>query len=40
VRDDTEVPVPGEQGLMVTEIIDAIYESAEKGREVILNERG
>jgi len=34
VRNDTEVPVPGEHGLMVTEIIDAIYESSEKGHEV------
>ncbi|MGQ9523728.1 MAG: Gfo/Idh/MocA family protein [Armatimonadota bacterium] len=38
VRDDTEVPVPGEHGLMVTEIIDAIYESSEKGCEVAVGE--
>jgi predicted dehydrogenase len=36
VRDGKEVPVPGEHGLMVTEIIDAIYESSDKGREVII----
>lgn len=34
LRDGTEVPVPGEEGLMVTQIIDAIYESSDKGREV------
>ena len=36
VRNDTEVVVTGEQGLMVTEILDAIYRSAEEGREVSL----
>lgn len=34
IRDDTPVPVPGEQGLMVTQILDAIYRSSEEGREV------
>jgi predicted dehydrogenase len=34
IRDDTEPPVTAEQGLMVTEILDAIYRSADEGREV------
>ncbi len=34
--DDTPVPVPGEQGLMVTRILDALYASSETGREVPL----
>ena len=34
--DDTPVLVPGEQGLMVTQILDALYLSAETGREVLL----
>jgi len=34
VRNDTEVPVTGEQALMTTQIIDAIYRSSEEGREV------
>lgn len=34
IRDDTPVEVPGEQGLMVTQILDAIYQSSEEGREV------
>ena len=33
---DTPVPVPGEQGLLVTRLLDALYESAETGREVLL----
>ena len=37
IIDDTPVPVPGEQGLMVTRILDAIYESSETGREVIMS---
>ena len=37
IADDTPVPVPGEQGLMVTRILDAIYESSETGREVIMS---
>ncbi|MBW3622208.1 MAG: Gfo/Idh/MocA family oxidoreductase [Armatimonadetes bacterium] len=37
IRNGTEVPVPGEQGLMVTEILDALYRSAEEGREVRLD---
>ena len=35
ILDDTPVEVPGEQGLMVTRILDAIYESSETGREVV-----
>ena len=34
--DNTPVPVPGEQGLIVTQILDALYLSAETGREVLL----
>jgi predicted dehydrogenase len=34
VREDKPVPVPGEQALQVTQIIDGIYRSAEAGREV------
>jgi len=34
ILDDTEVPVTGEQALMTTQIIDAIYRSSEEGREV------
>jgi predicted dehydrogenase len=34
ILDDTPVPVTGEQGLMTTQIIDAIYASSEAGREV------
>jgi predicted dehydrogenase len=36
IIDDTPVPVPGEQGLMVSRILDAIYESSETGREVVM----
>jgi predicted dehydrogenase len=36
IRNNTPVPVPGEEGLMTTTIIDAIYKSAEEGREVSL----
>ncbi len=34
--DGTPVPVPGEQALVVTQILDALYLSAETGREVPL----
>ena len=34
IADDTPVAVTGEQGLMVTRLLDAIYESSETGREV------
>lgn len=34
IVEDTPVPVPGEQALMTTQIIDAIYRSTEEGREV------
>ncbi|HEU4754310.1 MAG TPA: Gfo/Idh/MocA family oxidoreductase [Armatimonadota bacterium] len=34
ILDDTPVPVTGEQALMTTQIIDAIYRSSELGREV------
>jgi len=36
LQDDTPVLVPGEQGLMVTRLLDALYLSAEIGREVLL----
>lgn len=34
VREDKPAPVPGEDGLMVTRIIDAIYQSSDEGKEV------
>ena len=34
--DGTPVPVPGEQALIVTQIMDALYQSAGTGREVLL----
>jgi predicted dehydrogenase len=34
ILDDTPVPVTGEEALMTTQIIDAIYRSTEQGREV------
>jgi len=34
IRKDTAVPIPGEEALMVNRITDAIYRSAELGREV------
>ncbi len=34
VRTDGPVPVPGEEALIATRIIDGIYKSAEEGREV------
>ena len=36
VLDGTPALVPGEQGLMVSAILDAIYESSETGKEVLL----
>lgn len=36
IINDTEVYVTGEQGLMATQIIDAVYKSTETGHEVIL----
>ena len=36
LADDMPVPVSGEQGLRVTRILDALYESAETGREVLM----
>lgn len=36
IIDDTEVPVPGVQGLMVTRILDALYQSSETGEPVAL----
>ncbi len=34
IRNDKPSPVPGEQGLMVAKILDAIYKSSELGKEV------
>jgi predicted dehydrogenase len=34
--DDTPILVPGEQGLMVTRILDAIYKSSDTGKEILL----
>ena len=36
IANDTPVPIPGEEALQTTRIIDAIYESGDKGREVKL----
>ena len=36
LQDGTPVPVPGEQALVVTQILDALYQSAETSREVLL----
>ncbi len=36
IIDDKPVAVPGEQALMVSRILDALYESSETGHEVIL----
>ena len=36
IIDDTPVAVTGEQGLMVTRLLDAIYKSSETGKEVLL----
>lgn len=36
IRTNKPSPVPGEQGLMVAKILDAIYESSEKGKEVAI----
>lgn len=36
ILNDTPTPVPGEQGLMVMKILDAIYKSAEEGKEVAI----
>jgi predicted dehydrogenase len=36
LTDGAPVPVPGEQALVVTRILDALYQSAEIGREVLL----
>jgi predicted dehydrogenase len=37
IRDGGKPPVTGEEGLMVTEIIDAIYQSSDENREVRLD---
>lgn len=36
IRDDKPAPIPGEDGLMVTKILDAIYQSSDEGREVAI----
>lgn len=36
IRNGTPVPVTGEEGLMVTTIIDALYKSAAEGKEISL----
>jgi len=36
LTDDAPVPVSGAQGLLVTRLLDALYESAETGHEVLL----
>jgi len=37
IQNDTEPPVTGEQALNVMKILDGIYESSEKGREVLID---
>ncbi len=37
LRDDTEVPVTGEQALNVIKILDAIYRSSDAGKEVTID---
>ncbi len=37
ILDDEPVPIPGEQGLMATRLLDALYESSETGHEVLLS---
>lgn len=37
LRDDTEVPVTGEQALNVIKILDAIYRSSDEGKEVTID---
>lgn len=37
VRDDTEVPVTGEQAMNVIKILDAIYRSSDEGKEVLID---
>ncbi len=37
IRDDTEVPVTGEQALNVMKILDGIYRSSEEGKEVLID---
>ena len=36
IVDDTEVPIPGAQGLQVTQILDALYASSDSGRTIEL----
>ena len=40
ISDDTPVPVPAEEALRVTRILDALYLSAETGREVLMTVPG
>lgn len=37
LRDDTEVPVTGEQALNTVKILDAIYRSSDAGKEVLID---
>jgi predicted dehydrogenase len=39
IRTGAPVPIPGEEALQVTEILDAIYRSSANGREVRLRRR-
>jgi predicted dehydrogenase len=38
ILNDTPTPIPAEEALIVTQILDGIYRSAEKGREIALEE--
>jgi predicted dehydrogenase len=39
ILEDRETLAPGEQGLTVMRVLDAVYESASTGREVLLSGR-
>jgi predicted dehydrogenase len=36
IKNNKPVPVPGEEGLMVSKILDGIYRSSDEGREVLI----
>ena len=40
IQEDTPVPVPGEQPLIDTQILDATYKSSETGKEVRIDSEG
>jgi predicted dehydrogenase len=36
IMEDSPIEVPGEQGVMVSRILDSIYASSEQGKEIVL----